>query len=1091
MAESAVDDENFELVDYTAASSWERFVACVERQLHAWRVSDGSSGDFDLDELYSVCSQLVVRRKQDRDDVVSQVAQLCTRTAELTYNDSTYILTLSVHPLLAAAPHDKQSAFERQFPAIHVPELESDHRQAEPEAAWHPLHRWTGANMLIYLEYAGDAGWGAAGDNYSVSLETAKLLMSSLNMALRNARCQVPAFVPVNDAWRRLYTGRLLANRTSAAKYDCIALPHAPAAYLQLGGLLELFASAFRVPGTESAVAEAVELSALHTYRVKNTYARDWNTRSPDFLYRMGDLNVGPANDPLRVLTLSALFQRAPCRTYFDPQTQGRDKLYLKSASSWQLSAHMLAADRERTMLTEALEDAFAAWAQSDDARHRHLNVAEQMEAHEKVTSDMLIDLFGSSTSLPVSPPGQSDTDNGAEAAQQLARTLADVYAEHNVQRPLSVAQVVARMPHGAAVPYGSLLWRLSEIILVATAKHSADFWGAPSIMTFLRLLWAMALKEIRWRWENTQPIPRIPSIAECAAERDTANTDSEAMSTEELDRPTDSPQTKFDVHLRYALIHQKLEMVNCCVERKVASGEVPVDHKPPPHNLADISPPDSASNSDTTGLAQRIRTHVKSQIQHRIGQSSRIRPIGRLLNTMHTANSTEEFEDIKSSPYASDSDGFVSAEDDIVDVNDDDFGNDDIDDFVDRASLNESRSTLSSMRLPANAVQRTPSAQTEPICPRDSNYVDLALSSSLDSNSGFHHVSAVYERHSDPPQLSSNDSIESLGDNARAGGLRPSSSLRILATNEPVWIPRIQLHAVVTEDLLRERETVLMSYGTSAEGARQRARVQCAALVSDMEAFKAANPRCALADFVRWHSPRDWIVDEDGDKHTGRLSDRMAAGESNLWQQLWAEARRVPAAQQRLLFDHNVEAEKALHYLEGISPHSLFASILPTVFLIAYERLYRQPIIHKLPTLRKCLYNLGTRIVAADGWSSADPDSPMYASLMDDIEHLEVQTSRCISLLGKFPGQTALVEALVMHGQTVVDDRPTQKAVLKALAKFNILASVPVGREYVFTARVTSGSDASHQMYVEVDDNKAVRVVYKRSRALGCLLDS
>ncbi|KAJ2234713.1 hypothetical protein GGH97_005744, partial [Coemansia sp. RSA 475] len=121
MAESAVDDENFELVDYTAASSWERFVACVERQLHAWRVSDGSSGDFDLDELYSVCSQLVVRRKQDRDDVVSQVAQLCTRTAELTYNDSTYILTLSVHPLLAAAPHDKQSAFERQFPAIHVP----------------------------------------------------------------------------------------------------------------------------------------------------------------------------------------------------------------------------------------------------------------------------------------------------------------------------------------------------------------------------------------------------------------------------------------------------------------------------------------------------------------------------------------------------------------------------------------------------------------------------------------------------------------------------------------------------------------------------------------------------------------------------------------------------------------------------------------------------------------------------------------------------------------------------------------------------------------------------------------------------------
>jgi hypothetical protein len=29
------------------------------------------------------------------------------------------------------------------------------------------------------------------------------------------------------------------------------------------------------------------------------------------------------------------------------------------------------------------------------------------------------------------------------------------------------------------------------------------------------------------------------------------------------------------------------------------------------------------------------------------------------------------------------------------------------------------------------------------------------------------------------------------------------------------------------------------------------------------MEAFKAANPGCTLPDFVRWHSPRDWVVGE------------------------------------------------------------------------------------------------------------------------------------------------------------------------------------------------------------------------------------
>jgi Rab3 GTPase-activating protein catalytic subunit len=44
---------------------------------------------------------------------------------------------------------------------------------------------------------------------------------------------------------------------------------------------------------------------------------------------------------------------------------------------------------------------------------------------------------------------------------------------------------------------------------------------------------------------------------------------------------------------------------------------------------------------------------------------------------------------------------------------------------------------------------------------------------------------------------------------------------------------------------------------------------MQSACLLSDMEAFKAANPGCCMGDFVRWYSPRDWVqveaVDDDG----------------------------------------------------------------------------------------------------------------------------------------------------------------------------------------------------------------------------------
>ncbi|KAJ2452414.1 hypothetical protein EV183_002929 [Coemansia sp. RSA 2336] len=1071
------DDENFELVDYTAASGWEKFVGSIESQLRLWQVDEGKAGSFDLEAMHSTCSKLVVDCNRNREDVLIQIASLCTRTVRLTYKSSTYALTLSVHPLLAYT--HQQTKLDQQFPPIHVPELEVDHSQSEPEWAWHPLHRWTNSKMLIYLQYMGEAGRGGstqnlAGDNYSVSLETAKLLMSSLNMALRNARCQLPAFVPVGDAWWHLYTGRRLTC-SEDRKFDCVSLARAPSAYLQLNGLLELFLSSFRITAYSSAASDTskVELAALHQYKFKNTYSRDWNTRSPDFLYRMGDLNVGPANDPLRAFSLSAMFQKAPCHTYIDLQMQGRDRLYLKTAMAWVLSANMLAADRERTMLTEALEDAFAAWSQSNDDRHRHLNMAEQMEAHEEVTSDMLIDLFGSSADSHISPPGLDEaSDSAKEAAVRLNETLAEVY--DGQKRPSSIAQIIARMPYGVAVPYGSLLWRLSEIILVATAKRSADFWGAPSIMTFLRLLWAMALKEMRWRWEHNQLLPRIPLAAECALEKNNDTPTADPLTPSERHNDTSSAQTKRDIHLHYALIYQKLEMINCCIERKLDSGEAPI--------VADAAPETTAKeildSVETTSLAQRIRSHVKSQIKRRLGESTRMRPIGRLLNTVRSSsnNTTDigDFEEIKAaSPYASDSDGFVSAEDA-------DFVDDDTSALlVDPASLNESESALSSsasVRLPANAVQRSSSMQAEP----SANYVDVALSSSLDSNSGFHHVSNVVERNlssSSQTRQSISESPGELGENESAGRLYPSSSLRLLDSDEPMWIPQIQAHPVLTEDMLRERETILMSFGTSSEGAQQRARLQCVELISDMEAFKAANPRCSLADFVRWHSPRDWIVPDGHSEREGHLSARMAEGEGNLWQQLWAEARRVPVDRQKLLFDHNMEAEKALHYLEGIPVHSLFASLLPTMFFIAYERLYRQPIIHRISMLRERLLELESKLVQNSDW--VDADSPAYSSIMDCLESLEVQVSRCVSLLGKFPGQYALVEQLVMCGQAVVDNRNAQKVVLKALSKYNILTSQPSNREYMFSI----ATHASQQMYVAISDESSIRVVYNRAQ--------
>ncbi|KAJ2714979.1 hypothetical protein H4R19_001450 [Coemansia spiralis] len=1143
----AEDDDNFELVDYTAASAWEKFVAAIETLLGKWRVSDGRLGDFNFGELRSTCDGLVVRRRQDRSEVGARIARLCTRVGHLSYKGTTYALTLSVHPLLQGGAD--VAAFDSQFPPEHVPELEVNHSQMDAEPAWHPLHRWTGRAALLYLQYVGDTNhWDSStpdssesiagpGDNYSVSLETAKHLMSSMNIALHNARCVIPAFVPVGDAWRCLFTGRAVGSSRAqppviGQKFESACLTPAPSAYLQLGGLLELFAETFRLDAhMDPPAADVVQLAALHTYRIKNTYSRDWNTASPDFYCRVGDLNVGPTNDPLRFLSLDALFQRAPCRTYIDPQQPGRDRLYLKTASTWLLSARMFPAERERTMLTEVLEDAFASWAQSagDSNRHRHLSLAEQIEAHAEITSDMLVDLFGapagSQVSVPGLDPAAQDTAAAKAVEARLDQALAEVYADDSAaqDRPPSVPQLTARMSHGTAVPHGSLMWRLSEIILVATAKRSADYWGAPSIMTFLRLLWAMALKEIRWRWENGQLLPRIPTAAEHAAEMEDARSGSQTPAVAPSPMASAQPQTHFNVHLRHALVHQKLEMLNCCTERRLARSGLPVQPAATaPGPMASASATSAPCPLDAagagSGLAQRMRAHVVGQLRRRgsaggePGARSRIRrPIGRLLRTMRAGGGTPsadcpaadigEFEDIGA--YASDSEGFVSAEDDYM--SDGAAEGHDVDDdgssgallLLDQASQDESSSTP--MRLPANAGAGT----------RDSNYINVAVASSLDSASGFHHISDVYERGPSASTASSTEApsapsamrpeaggrggssciatgppdVEELGDDERAGGLHESATMRLLETGQPMWIPKIQMQAVLTEDMLGEREAILMSFGTSAEGTRQRARVQCAELISDMESFKAANPRCSLADFVRWHSPRDWVVPEGADEMDGALSVRMAAGSAgngNLWHQLWAEARRVPADRQRLLFDDTIEAEKALHYLEGMPVHALFASLLPTMLLIAYERLYRQPVVHRIPMLRSQLAALGTRIAQRMDWAAVGPDSTVFGSLLDDLERLEVQTSRCVSLLSKFPAQYALVEAVVQRGRAAVGTRDAQKVVLRALSRFSILAAAPACREYTFTADLDG---APQRMHVAIEDDRSIRVMYGQSQ--------
>ncbi|KAL5735896.1 hypothetical protein ACOSP7_030357 [Xanthoceras sorbifolium] len=188
-----------------------------------------------------------------------------------------------------------------------------------------------------------------------------------------------------------------------------------------------------------------------------------------------------------------------------------------------------------------------------------------------------------------------------------------------------------------------------------------------------------------------------------------------------------------------------------------------------------------------------------------------------------------------------------------------------------------------------------------------------------------------------------------------RLGADRPTI-LTMLETGEPIYSPITQEGPLLTEDLIKETEELVLRTGSVGAG--------CSQLLSDMQAFKAANPGCILEDFVRWHSPPDWTETEQCDEAKessdggdslsmkGQLSTRMQK-EGNLWRELWATSKPVPAVKQVPLFDEDLAVEGILNFLEEIPPselfEQLFVSLLASGFVLAEARLSAKDNLSKL----------------------------------------------------------------------------------------------------------------------------------------------
>ncbi|KAI8350588.1 Rab3 GTPase-activating protein catalytic subunit-domain-containing protein [Choanephora cucurbitarum] len=303
--------------------------------------------------------------------------------------------------------------------------------------------------------------------------------------------------------------------------------------------------------------------------------------------------------------------------------------------------------------------------------------------------------------------------------------------------------------------------------------------------------------------------------------------------------------------------------------------------------------------------------------------------------------------------------------------------------------------------------------------------------------------------------------------------------TLTLLKTGQPMQIPITQDPGFMTEDMVNEQADVFEKLGTSNDATQKRARLQSAQLLSDMQAFKAANPHACLEDFVRWHSPRDWIVVEG----QGQLSARMSEP-NNIWQELWQSAKRIPCARQQPLFDVTKEAEKALVYLETLSVQDVFAILLPTCGFIAYDTLANHPVVQFSQKVKQGLDHLGQQLTQFP-WEDLRHGKQTFHTLSNCIRQQESRMCHAISLARKLPQQARLVDLLIEHDQAKVQEGQERSIVFELFKNDQNVISEPSYKEYMFYSdcQELTGHDRAlpARQYALVKENE-IRLVEMQS---------
>ncbi|XP_034042016.1 rab3 GTPase-activating protein catalytic subunit [Thalassophryne amazonica] len=814
-ADSEPESEVFEITDFTTASGWERFVSRIEEVLNDWQLI-GSS---------------VPKTPPGKGDYTSGTWE--EKSQDINFADFEFSITHYCLKQDSEKDDEKDGQAEDGVP-LAMQDLLCMNNDFPPRA--HCLVRWYGMREFLVI---------TPGTSCEAIISESKcnLLLSSISISLANSGCQVPIFVQIQQKWRRMYIGECQGPGMHTS-FEMVHLRKVPSQYNHLSGLLDIFKSKIACTLTP---LPPVNIAIRFTYILQDWQQYSWPQQPPDFDavlggevggVEFGKLPFGACEEPISELHLATTWPQLTEGIVVDNDVYS--DLDPLQAPHW--SVRVRTVENPQCLMGDSLTEFYKLCCRkesTEDVLGRTLTEEENKENGD--ISSALIKLTDPAPTVPISRLSVSNmvhsarkhigrrrfTEESPLNTDILNSILLYLFPDAAVEKsPDHIKNKMEQANTGGktkmdqdsdsslflqlkSVPIDSLTYRLATCVFLVNYYHSG--------LRAVAHLWHEFVLELRYRWENNYLIYGLAS------------------------GPPD---------LRCCLLHQKLQMLNCCIERKRARNEA--------RNLLD-------------------------------GGNEKGRLLGSCKNGRPGAESMASSTAREASPAKS-WDSWSDSEEEFF----------------------ECVSDQGEMEVP-HAEKEKDTAKSKP-----------------------------------------------------EGRLHPFNKMNLLNSAVPLYVPITQEPAPMTEDLLEEQSQVLAKLGTSAEGAHLRARMQSACLLSDMESFKAANPGCVLADFLRWYSPRDFVEEETVDEKgntviKGELSARMKIP-GNMWVETWETARATPARRQRRLFDDTKEAEKVLHYLAVMKPADVACSLLPCIIHAAILKLKEEESVEGILSVRTAIQQTTSR---------------------------------------------------------------------------------------------------------------------------------